>query len=198
LTVVLGIAVLLGFCWYVGVSARSDDPRRRPVINLGATYLVLVWVGLLGAFAGLLLSPSAYPHRHGVALLLGAGVLSVASDVGAYATGARFGRHPLAKRISPNKSWEGFAGGTILALAAAALIVARVHPFTLAHALILGVVVCVVAPIGDLAESLVKRDLKIKDMGSLLPAHGGVLDRVDGLLFVLPVTYFLAHLIHLA
>jgi phosphatidate cytidylyltransferase len=84
----------------------------------------------------------------------------------------------------------------VLTLAVAALVVSRVHPFSLGHALLLGAVVVVLAPLGDLAESLVKRDLGVKDMGSLLPAHGGVLDRVDAMLFVMPVAYYLVRLVH--
>jgi phosphatidate cytidylyltransferase len=195
---VLAVTVLVCFSWYLLVSARSDDPGRRAVASLGGTLLVVTWVGLLGSFAGLLLEPATFPHRHGVALLGAVVVLTVAADVGAYAVGSRFGRHLLAVRISPQKSWEGLCGGTVLTLAVAALVVPRIHPFTLAHALYLGAVVVVAAPIGDLAESLVKRDLHVKDMGSLLPAHGGVLDRVDAMLFVLPVAYFLVRLAHLA
>lgn len=193
---VLGLAVLLGFCWYLAEHLRPGDRRHRPVTNLGATLLVVVWVGLLGAFAGLLLAPATFPHGHGVAFLAGTALLTVAADVGAYAVGAKLGRHPLAPRVSPHKSWEGFVGGSVLVLVVAALVVARIHPFTLSHALLLGAVVVVLAPLGDLAESLVKRDLGVKDMGSLLPAHGGVLDRVDAMLFVLPVAYYLLRLVH--
>ncbi|MCU1493134.1 MAG: phosphatidate cytidylyltransferase [Acidimicrobiaceae bacterium] len=195
--VVLGIAVLVSFCWYLLDSARSGS-RRHPVTNLGGTLLVVVWVGFLGSFAGLILDPTAFPHRHGVALLGAAVLLTVAADVGAYATGSKFGKHLLAPRISPHKSWEGLAGGAVLTLAIAALVVARIHPFSMSHALLLGLVVAVVAPIGDLAESLIKRDLGVKDMGSLLPAHGGVLDRVDAMLFVLPVAYYVVRLVHLS
>lgn len=194
--VVLGLGVVLAFCWYL-LDAATGGGAHEPVANLGATLLVVGWLGLLGSFAGLLLDPAAYPHRHGVALLVGAVAVTVAADVGAYAVGSLVGRHPLARRISPNKSWEGFVGGTVLALVVAGAVVARIHPFTLAHALVLGVVVAVVAPLGDLAESLVKRDLRVKDMGSLLPAHGGVLDRVDAMLFVLPATYYLARVLHI-
>jgi len=194
---VLGLVVLLTFCWYL-LDGTTERGAHEPVANLGATLLVVSWVGVLGSFAGLLLDPAAYPHRHGVAVLVGAVAITIAADVGAYATGSLVGRHPLARRISPNKSWEGLAGGTVLALVVAATVVARIHPFTLPHALLLGVVVAVVAPIGDLAESIVKRDLGVKDMGSLLPAHGGVLDRVDAMLFVLPAAYYLVRIVHIA
>ena len=194
---VLGLVMILTFCWYL-LDAVGTRGARRSVTNLGATVLVVTWLGVLGSFAGLLLDPAAYPRRHGVALLVAAVALTIAADVGAYVTGSLVGRHPLATRISPNKSWEGLVGGAVLTIVVAAVVVARIHPFTLAHALLLGAVVAVVAPIGDLAESLVKRDLGVKDMGSLLPAHGGVLDRVDAMLFVLPAAYYLARIVHLA
>lgn len=189
---VLALAVVLGMVWYLlGPSGESAT------VDLGATLLVICWVGVLGAFAGLLLAPGSFPHRHGVAFLVGAVVVTVAHDVGSYAAGARLGRHHLARAISPNKTWEGFAGGTVLAFVVAGLVVARIHPFGLASAIGLAAIVAVLAPIGDLAESLVKRDLGVKDMGRLLPAHGGLFDRVDALLFVLPATYYLVRLAHL-
>lgn len=103
----------------------------------------------------------------------------------------------MAPHISPHKTWEGLIGGTVFAVLASAAITGQVHPFTPAKAAILGLVAAVVAPVGDLCESLIKRDLGLKDMGSLLPGHGGVLDRVDALLFVLPATYYLVRVLHL-
>jgi CDP-diglyceride synthetase len=189
---VVALAVVLGMVWYL-----LGTSRESPTVDLGATLLVICWVGVLGAFAGLLLAPGSFPHRHGVAFLVGAVVVTVAHDVGSYAAGAKLGRHHLARAISPNKTWEGFAGGTALAFLVAGLVVARIHPFAVASALGLAAIVAVLAPIGDLAESLVKRDLGVKDMGRLLPAHGGLFDRVDALLFVLPATYYLVRLAHL-
>jgi len=159
--------------------------------------LTFGWVGVLGAFAGLLLAPSQYPDRHGIAFLLGAIVAVVGEDVGALVVGSWLGKHPLAPRISPNKTWEGFAGGLVFAVVLSLAITGQVSPWTPAKAAVLGLVAAVVGPVGDLCESLVKRDLGLKDMGSLLPGHGGVLDRVDGLLFVLPATYYLVRVVHL-
>ncbi len=192
LPLVLVLLIVTSLVWYL-VGAE----RGSPVAGISATVLGFAWVGLLGSFAGLLLAPSQYPDRHGVAFLFGAVVATVAADVGALAIGIWKGRHPLAATISPHKTWEGLIGGTILAILASAAITGHVHPWTPAKAAILGLVVAVLAPVGDLCESLIKRDLNLKDMGSLLPGHGGVLDRVDGLLFVLPATYYLVRVLHL-
>jgi len=194
--VVLALAVVLGFVWHLVASSRRPAGTKGLVTDLGSTLVVLCWVGLLGSFAGLLLDPTVFPHRHGVAYLAAVVACSAAADVGAYATGAKLGRHPLAPRISPHKSIEGLVGGTVLALVVAGLAIARIHPFDVELALLVGLAAVVLAPIGDLAESLVKRDLGLKDMGNLLPAHGGVLDRVDAMLFVLPAAYLLVRLVH--
>ncbi len=171
--------------------------RGSPVAGTAATLLTVGWVSLLGAYAGLLLSPSMFPDRHGIAFLLGAIIATVANDVGALVIGGGMGRHPLAPTISPNKTWEGLVGGALFSILASTVIVGNIHPWTPSNAAVLGVVVAVVAPIGDLCESLLKRDLKLKDMGSMLPGHGGVLDRVDALLFVLPATYYLVRALNI-
>jgi phosphatidate cytidylyltransferase len=107
------------------------------------------------------------------------------------------GRHQLAPSISPNKSWEGLIGGAIAAILVAVVVVHFIHPWTVGKAALYGVVVAIVAPLGDLSQSMIKRHLGLKDMGRLLPGHGGVLDRVDGLLFVMPATYFVVKALHL-
>jgi len=189
---VMVLVVVTSMVWYL-VGAEKGSA----VEGITTTVLAFVWVGLLGSFAALMLAPSQYPHRHGVAFVFGAIVATVAEDVGALAFGGWLGRHPLAARVSPRKTWEGFVGGAVLAIAASAGITGQVHPWTPGKAIVLGIVVAVVAPLGDLCESLIKRDLGLKDMGSLLPGHGGLLDRVDGLLFVLPATYYLVRVLHL-
>ncbi len=192
LPLVLVLLIVTSMVWYL-VGAE----RGSPVAGISATVLGFAWVGLLGSFAGLLLAPSQYPDRHGVAFLFGAVVATVGADVGALVIGGWRGRHPLAPRVSPHKTWEGLIGGTVFAVLASAAITGQVHPWTPAKAAVLGLVVAVLAPVGDLCESLIKRDLGLKDMGSLLPGHGGVLDRVDALLFVLPATYYLVRVLHL-
>jgi phosphatidate cytidylyltransferase len=190
LPLVLALVVVFALLWHL------FGPRRSVVADVGATLLGFGWVGLLGSYAALMLDPSVYPDRHGVALFGGAVLATVGYDVGAYAVGSRFGRHLLLPEVSPAKTWEGLAGGMALAFAVAAAGVSQVRPWDLGSGVALGLVVAVVAPLGDLVESMVKRDLRLKDMGSLLPAHGGVLDRVDAMLFVMPATYFLVRLLH--
>jgi phosphatidate cytidylyltransferase len=192
LPLVLVLLIITSMVWYL-VGAE----RGSPVAGISATVLGFAWVGLLGSFAGLLLAPSQYPQRHGIAFLFGAAVATVGADVGALVIGQWRGRHPLAPHVSPHKTWEGLIGGTVFAILASAAITGQVHPWTPAKAAVLGLVAAVLAPLGDLCESLIKRDLNLKDMGSLLPGHGGVLDRVDGLLFVLPATYYLVRVLHL-
>jgi phosphatidate cytidylyltransferase len=114
-----------------------------------------------------------------------------AFDTFAYFAGARFGRHHLAPSISPKKTWEGAAGGLIFTLVAVALFT---HPLGVAwyHVIALAVLISAAATIGDLAESLLKRDVGVKDSGSIMPGHGGLLDRVDSLLFAVMVVYYYA------
>jgi phosphatidate cytidylyltransferase len=189
---VLVLVVVTSMVWYL-----SGAEKGSALEGITTTILGFVWVGLLGSFAALMLAPSQYPHRHGVAFLLAAVVATVGYDVGALVLGGWLGRHPLAPHVSPRKTWEGLIGGAILAVVASAGITGQVHPWTPGKAAVLGLVVAVIAPVGDLCESLIKRDLGLKDMGSLLPGHGGVLDRVDALLFVLPATYYLVRVLHL-
>jgi phosphatidate cytidylyltransferase len=109
-------------------------------------------------------------------------VVVAASDTGGYAVGATLGRHPMAASISPKKSWEGFAGSLAASTAAAVLLVVYALDGPWTAGLVLGAVAAVTATIGDLLESLIKRDLRIKDMSALLPGHGGLLDRLDSLI----------------
>lgn len=187
---VLALTMVCALLWFMfGVV------RARPTMNVGVTLLGVVWVGFLGSFAALLLRA---PDRRGIAFLLGAIIATVAYDVGALVVGSRNGRTPLAPEISPNKTWEGIMGGAGAALLASVLVTRGIHPWDLGSALALGLVTAFMAPLGDLSQSLIKRDLGIKDMGTLLPGHGGVMDRFDALLFVLPATYYLVRLLQLA
>lgn len=169
--------------------------QKQPILNLGVTALVVSWTGVLGSFAGLLLNSNSFPNRHGVAYIVGAVALTVAHDVGSYAVGARLGRHKLAPRVSPGKTREGLIGGSVLTLVVAVALVAHIHPYTLLSAILLAIAVLIFAPIGDLFESVAKRDLGLQDMGRILPAHGGIFDRIDAMLFVLPACYLLLRML---
>lgn len=184
---VLSIATIFTLLWYLAGATRA-----RPTINVALTMMGFMWTGFLGSFAALMLR---LPNREGIALLLGAILATVANDVGALFVGSQMGRRALAPDISPNKSWEGFFGGMFVSVFVCAVVVSQISPWNLNHAILLGLVVSIVGPLGDLSESMVKRDLGLKDMGSILPGHGGILDRFDALLFVLPAVYYLAQLI---
>lgn len=196
-TQAVGLVTVLLFVftviWYMAGVEKTDALR-----GLASTMLVFVWIGVFGSYAALLLNPNLFPSRHGLAFLLGAILVSVIYDVAALFVGSAVGKRPMAPNVSPNKTWEGLAGGTAAALLMGVIVVPMIHPWTLSSAFTLGIVVSIVSPLGDLAESLMKRTLGVKDMGRLLPGHGGLLDRVDGLLFVLPATFYLVEAFHLS
>ena len=186
LPLVMALFVVFALLWYL---AGVED--RQPTMNTGASILAFAYVGLLGSFAALLLRWPPF-HAHGMGLFLGAIIGTVAYDVGGFFIGSRLGRSPMAPAISPNKTWEGLIGGCGLAFFASAVITAQIDPWSLNRGIALGIVIAIAAPLGDLCESMIKRDLGVKDMGAVLPGHGGVLDRIDALLFVVPATYYLA------
>ncbi|MBA2317243.1 MAG: phosphatidate cytidylyltransferase [Euzebyales bacterium] len=167
------------------VAARTRLAAGTITGNVGATLLIALWVPFLASFIALLLA-----RPSGSWAVMATVALAVTNDIGAFAFGSRFGRHKLAPRISPAKTWEGFLGGLATVLLIAAVATARAPGFDLPLALALGAGVSVAATLGDLAESLVKRDLGVKDLGRILPGHGGIMDRVDALLFALPVGHF--------
>lgn len=155
------------------------------------TVLLGLWMPVMGSFAVLLVTG----EDGAVALVLTIAAAAVA-DVGAYAVGSLLGRHKIAPRLSPNKTWEGLLGGLVLAGAAAWLVVPLMSDdFGAVNAVVVAVVVSLAGFVGDLFESMVKRDLGIKDFGSFLPGHGGILDRVDGILLALPVGWVMVVLL---
>jgi phosphatidate cytidylyltransferase len=121
--------------------------------------------------------------------------MTVLYDVCAYAIGTLWGSRPLAPTISPHKSWEGALGATFVVLLLALSIVPSIDPFEVGPAVGLALLISLVGPLGDLAESALKRDLGVKDMGSLLPGHGGMLDRIDAVLFAMPTAYFFLRIV---
>jgi phosphatidate cytidylyltransferase len=191
---VLGLFVVFAFLWYL-----AGVVHARPAMNIAVSVLAFLYVGFLGSFAALLLQVPL--RKDGVTLLLLPIVGTVAYDVGAFFVGSRVGRTPLAPSISPNKTWEGLVGATVATFVVLELIVGGLkwaHPWTAGRAFWLAAVISVAAPLGDLCESMIKRDLGVKDMGSLIPGHGGVLDRIDALLFVVPAAYYLLRVLKFA
>jgi phosphatidate cytidylyltransferase len=184
LVVVMSFAVCT--IWYL-IGAGGE----RPMANIGATLLGIVWIGVLGSYAGLLLGVGSWGNPHGIAYLLAALLPTVGYDIGALFVGRSAGSRPLSA-ASPNKTVEGLVGGMVLAVVGGLLLgVFKVDPFdSIAEGLTVGLIAALAAPLGDLSESLIKRDLGIKDMGTLLPGHGGLLDRFDALLFVLPAVFY--------
>lgn len=145
--------------------------------DVSATVFLAAWVPLFASFAALLVYQHDGPGR---AFSLAIGVVS--SDVGGYAAGVLFGKHPMVPAISPKKTWEGMVGSLVFGVTATTLSVFYLAGKPLWIGVLLGLTIVCTATLGDLVESQVKRDLGIKDMGSLLPGHGGVLDRFDGFL----------------
>jgi phosphatidate cytidylyltransferase len=161
-----------------------DGPGPQALRDATAGVFAATYVPFLAGFVVLLLGQA--DGRARVVLFV---LLAVANDTGGYIAGVLFGRHPLARTVSPKKSWEGFAGSVVLAVGvgvAGAVWGLGASPWL---GVALGVMVAITATLGDLAESLIKRDLELKDMGSLLPGHGGVLDRIDSLLATAPFVY---------
>ena len=149
----------------------------------------ITYVSFMAGFVMLMLSEPNGPRR--VLLFI---ALAVANDVGGYAAGSLFGRHQMSPSVSPKKSWEGFAGSLILAGIIGPILGVYMFDGALIFGLTLAAATVVFATVGDLAESLIKRDLGIKDMSSLIPGHGGVLDRLDSLLLTAPVAFVVMEL----
>jgi phosphatidate cytidylyltransferase len=145
--------------------------------DLGAITMIQVYVVFLASFAILLLEKPG-----GQWWTLAFIILVVATDTGAYASGLLFGKHPMAPTISPKKTWEGFAGAAVAGLVAGVILSIFMLQQPWWFGLIFGVVMLLTATLGDLTESLIKRDIGVKDMSSWLPGHGGFLDRLDSIL----------------
>jgi phosphatidate cytidylyltransferase len=154
--------------------------------DVTASTFAVIYLPVMAVFVALMLAQPDGAHR---ALLFV--ILTVCSDSGGYFAGILFGRHPMAPAISPKKTWEGLAGSTVICLAAGALGMTLLLHGRLWEGLVLGVAAVGAATLGDLVESMIKRDLDIKDMSSILPGHGGILDRIDAMLMVAPVSWLL-------
>ena len=188
--VVFALLVVTGMCWFL-----FDIESQHVTANFAVTLLGFAWVGGLGSFAALILA-----RPNGDAILIGAVIGTIAYDVGGYVIGSTTGQSKIAPRVSPNKTYEGLLGGMMLSVVVTTLVLNRfpgIHPWSVSmmDCFWLGLAVALVAPVGDLAQSMIKRDMGVKDMGTLLPGHGGAFDRFDALLFVLPTAYFVADLV---
>jgi len=167
----------------------ADHEHRDGItVSMGVTLLGIVWIGIPLVHAVLLRD---LPH-HGAALLIDVLVGTFAADTGAYATGRMFGSHKIAPSLSPNKTLEGLIGGFLIGTMAFWFAGLYQDWLSGADALIIGAAVAFVAPIGDLFESMLKRDLGTKDTGTLFGPHGGILDRLDAVFFTVVVGYYLA------
>jgi phosphatidate cytidylyltransferase len=185
-----GVAAIGG--WAAGFSVAtvlflSLSPRRKPLEDATLTIGGMAWVGLL-AFAILI---AGGPHP--VAYILFVVLVVAGNDIGAYFVGRAFGRRPLAPKISPHKTIEGFVGGFVIGLVIAAVLGTFPAWVTIGvrQGLAIAALIGLITPIGDAIESMVKRSVDVKDMGSVMPGHGGILDRIDGFLLVVPLVYIL-------
>lgn len=156
---------------------RLPGGAKGYVRDVSASVFAAAYLPLFGAFAAMLVPP-----HDGVGRVLTFLIAVVASDTGGYIAGVLGGKHPMAPTISPKKSWEGFAGSMIAGIAAGVLTISLMLDGHAWQGVIFGAAIVLTATLGDLVESLIKRDLGIKDMGTLLPGHGGIMDRLDSLL----------------
>jgi len=181
-----GLALAFGATVLVVIFWRVAGPSSGAVRDVTAGVWIAAYPGFLGSFATLAFAQPQGAHRVIVFI-----ALTVCSDTGGYALGVLRGRHPMAPQISPKKTWEGFAGSVIACLLGGWLITGWLLGTPAWQGLVVGLAVVITATLGDLAESMVKRDLGLKDMGRLLPGHGGMMDRLDSLIPVAPVVYVL-------
>lgn len=192
----LPLVIFLTFAAVAVSFIGATSLESNPMPNMAITSLGITWIGILGSFGAAIVAMSNAGGGNNIGTdtltLLAIGV--VANDVGALFVGSAVGKTPLRHWISPNKSVEGFLGGTVLTLGAMFLIGVADKSDTwnsTGDLLLLGLVIAIMAPIGDLTESMFKRNLDVKDFGSIVKGHGGILDRFDGFLFVLPAVYYL-------
>lgn len=184
------------FFAFTGLWYLFSVVKARPVIGIAMSTLVFMYVGILGSFAGMMLAlENSKGDSIGVFVLLSTILCVVANDTAAYLVGKFLGRTPLAPAISPNKTMEGTTAGVMASLIVGIFLAYSVSDNIwgdVKGGIVLGIIVSIAAIFGDLIESMLKRDCKLKDFGTLLPGHGGLMDRFDGLLIALPVAYFFA------
>lgn len=157
--------------------------------DVAASAFIIAYIPLMGVFVPLLMAPDDGTRR-----ILTVIVCVIASDTGAYATGVLIGKHKLAPAISPGKTWEGFVGGLVVSMAVGVVAALYLLDAPWWVGLPLGALISLAATVGDLVESLFKRDAGIKDMSNFLPGHGGIMDRLDSMLIAVPVGWLVLHL----
>jgi phosphatidate cytidylyltransferase len=182
----LAVLATLGLAFILILAFRLSGGAAGFVRDVTAGSFVLLYLPTAATFVALMLA--AHDGAHRALLFL---ILAVCADTGAYFSGILFGRHPMAPKISPKKTWEGLAGSVVLCLAAGTLGMTLLLHSKVWYGLVLGAAAVTAATLGDLVESMIKRDLDTKDMSSILPGHGGVLDRIDAMLVVAPVAWLL-------
>jgi phosphatidate cytidylyltransferase len=167
------------------------------VQNATAAVFCLVYVPFLGSFVALMLREGGATdftrYDAGVKGILTFIAVTAASDIGGFAAGVLFGKHPMAPVISPKKSWEGFAGSVVFCIAVGVAMIVWVLDAEWWIGVCLGLIAVVMATLGDLCESVIKRDLGIKDMSHVIPGHGGLMDRLDSLLATIAPIWLLLH-----
>jgi phosphatidate cytidylyltransferase len=161
--------------------------RQSATVAIASTVLGAAWIGLGLAHLVLLRQIPSEGELATFTVLLAVW----AGDIGAFFAGRLIGRHKLAPALSPGKTWEGFLFGTAATIFVAFVALYKQHYISIPQSIVLGAVVAIAAPLGDLFESALKRDMQVKDSGRLLAAHGGVLDRIDSLLFAVVASYYL-------
>ncbi|WP_322752116.1 phosphatidate cytidylyltransferase [Frankia sp. Cas3] len=187
LTGTSGLVLALAATAVVTTAWRLAYSDKNLLTDVAASVFCAAYVGLPAGFAALLTSPPDGPRRM-VAFL----ATAAASDIGGYTAGVLSGgRHKLAPTVSPGKSWEGFAGSVVVCVIVASVSMAWPLHAALWQGAVLGIAIACTATAGDLGESLLKRDIGIKDMGNLLPGHGGIMDRLDSVLCTAPVAWLL-------
>ncbi|MBE0686489.1 MAG: phosphatidate cytidylyltransferase [Anaerolineaceae bacterium] len=185
--------IILALSFLISMAVHTfqyEAGRDRAPIDFALTLGAIVYFGWIGSyFISIMFLPDGQWW-----LLLSIAVIAFA-DSGAYFIGSRFGKHKMAPRVSPKKSWEGYFGGVLLGILGGILTGLTFHQFipsiNLLHGLILGVVLSIVTPLGDLGESMMKRQFNLKDSSNLFPGHGGAMDRIDTWVWAVCISYYL-------
>lgn len=183
------IIALILVCTVV-ILCRVFGRSEGMVLSVMSSLFAVTWAGLLISLAVLLFQTPEGPSK--VLLVI---LMAVGNDTFGYIAGVLWGKHPMAPRISPKKTWEGFAGSMLGSLVLGTALGALMLQTPWWHSTVLAFFLVIVSALGDFSESMVKRELGVKDMGDLLPGHGGVMDRIDSILFAIPVGYVVFELL---